>query len=727
MLLFEIQQETLTKRHGDEDPLLRVRTTLWLLVVFFFGLGPLWAAPFASLYVATNGNDAWSGSQPSPNQSQTDGPFATLEAARDAIRRMKNTNAPPEGGVMVWIRNGTYTRATTFELTAKDSGSATGPITWRAYEKEQVRLLGGKSLHGFQPVTDPSILSRLSAEARAHVLQCDLRAHGITNFGRLTRRGFECGSHPAHLELFFGGQRMTLARWPNESDTTIAGTVGTVAEGDRHGGELGKLEEGFHYQGDRPKNWKSFDDIWVHGYWAWDWADTYEEIASIDTKQRLIKTKPPYGVYGYRKGQRFYFLNVLEELDSPGEYFVAHDTGLIYFWPPEPIEKRETTVSVLEDPLVRLQDATNIDLIGLTLESARGVGVEIKRGASNTVAGCSLRDLGNYAVIISGGEHNRLAGCDLASTGDGGVILNGGNRATLFPAGNAVENCHIEHFGEWSRCYQPAVMINGVGNVIAHCLIHDGPHNAIQLGGNEHVIEFNDISRVCLESGDVGAFYMGRDWTQRGNVIRFNCFHDLHKVGGLQAKLYPEVMAVYLDDCTSGTTVFGNIFYKAGRGTFVGGGRDNTIENNIYVDCDPAVAVDGRGLDNAPVWRDMVFKTMRARLVAMKPHKSPYLDKYPQLLELDNYYVGEKGIPPEGNKITRNICVGKWLNLYWHAKPEMMEIQDNLVQGDPGFVGLAKPNFQLKPDSPAFKLGFQRIPEEKIGLIQDEYRALLAH
>ena len=74
----------------------------------------------------------------------------------------------------------------------------------------------------------------------------------------------------------------------------------------------------------------------------------------------------------------------------------------------------------------------------------------------------------------------------------------------------------------------------------------------------------------------------------------------------------------------------------------------------------------------------------------------------------------------------RNICVGKWLDLGWNAKPEMMQIQDNFTQGDPGFVAPDKQNFQLKPDSPAFKLGFQRIPTEKIGLVQDEYRSLAA-
>ena len=44
----------------------------------------------------------------------------------------------------------------------------------------------------------------------------------------------------------------------------------------------------------------------------------------------------PYGIYSFRKGQRFYFLNLLEELDQPGEWFLDRKTGVLYFWPRPP-------------------------------------------------------------------------------------------------------------------------------------------------------------------------------------------------------------------------------------------------------------------------------------------------------------------------------------------------------------------------------------------------------
>jgi hypothetical protein len=44
---------------------------------------------------------------------------------------------------------------------------------------------------------------------------------------------------------------------------------------------------------------------------------------------------------------------------------------------------------------------------------------------------------------------------------------------------------------------------------------------------------------------------------------------------------------------------------------------------------------------------------------------------------------------------------------------------------DPGFIDLKNANFQIKDNSPVFKLGFKKIPIEKIGLYIDEYRKKL--
>ena len=85
------------------------------------------------LYVATNGSDSWSGKLAAPNKARTDGPLATLEGARDAIRRMKVEQRGLKRPVTVCLRKGIYFLAKTFELTSEDTGTRQCPITYEAY------------------------------------------------------------------------------------------------------------------------------------------------------------------------------------------------------------------------------------------------------------------------------------------------------------------------------------------------------------------------------------------------------------------------------------------------------------------------------------------------------------------------------------------------------------------------------------------------------------------
>jgi hypothetical protein len=274
-----------------------------------------------------------------------------------------------------------------------------------------------------------------------------------------------------------------------------------------------------------------------------------------------------------------------------------------------------------------------------------------------------------------------------------------------------VHNCHLFRQARWSKCYAPSVILHGVGHRVTHNLIHDHPHCAILFDGNEHSIEFNHIHHVCLETGDVGAIYTGRDWTFRGNRVRHNFIHETGGVG-------MGSMGVYLDDCVSGIEIVGNVFYKVQRAAFIGGGRDTLVENNIFVECKPAVSIDGRGLDPNPAWTQNV-RTLKDRLTEVP--QALYRTRYSRLADLDPYLDDDRGVPPEGNAVIRNICVGgAWTEIYWGADPQLIEFKDNVVfEQDPGFIDADVMNFNLKPDSPAFRTGFQAIPFDQIGRVRD--------
>jgi hypothetical protein len=723
-----------------------------LLFAFTVGFSPKILAQTA-FYVSLDGNDSWSGKLRETNRGKTDGPFASLEKARETIRGLKSNGALPRGGITVSIRGGAYPRSETFRLTAEDSGDEASPILWRAYSTEKVQLVGGREVKDFGPVTDPEVLKRIDPAIRGNIVQADLRAQGITNYGAISNRG------GPGLELFFHDRRMTLARWPNEGWVKIADVPQTgelVFPGQpphmRNGIPTGRHYGRFTYEGDRPSRWTNTDEIILHGYWCWDWYDEFLKVKSIEPKTHEIFISEPHSSYGYCKDQRYYALNILEEMDTPGEWYLDRAKGILYFWPPVALNQGRTFISILETPLIALENTSYLTIRGLNLEFSRGSGILVNGGSRNLVAGCTLRNLGATAALIESGSRNGITGCDMSEVASGGIVLSGGDRKTLAHGENFAANNHIHDYSVWIRTYQSAITVSGVANRVEHNLIHDAPHSGIMLSGNENLIQFNELHTLAQQTGDVGAFYMGRDWTQRGNIIRYNYFHDL--LGpGLEG-----VMAIYLDDWSSGTTIFGNVFYKAGRSAFIGGGRDNTVENNIFVECAPSVHVDARGLGWAKYYFDkslaIYVNTLFERMDAMNFKAPPYSTKYPELLKLYN----DEPAVPKYNRILRNVSFGgRWMDLYDGMDFSIVTVKDNLIadpeickwvrkekgtvtykagdneimgemkgnrfmDSDPGFMDVKKADFRLKKDSPAWKIGFQPIPFEKIGLVKDEYR-----
>ncbi len=174
------------------------------------------------------------------------------------------------------------------------------------------------------------------------------------------------------------------------------------------------------------------------------------------------------------------------------------------------------------------------------------------------------------------------------------------------------------------------------------------------------------------------------------------------------------------------------------RAAFLGGGRDHEVVNNIFVDCRPSVEIDGRGLETAPVWKTMVESTMRSSLEAVPA--SLYRQRYPEIKSLDRYYplkgtnepknAAFAGIPPEGNIVARNVCVGPWLNLTWHARPEWIRSEDNLTDNPAPFhqplPSHPRPgDFELSAAA-LEKIGAPAsIPYDQIGLQKTDLRRLV--
>ncbi|NQV31164.1 MAG: hypothetical protein HQ515_00635, partial [Phycisphaeraceae bacterium] len=224
---------------------------------------PLFGA--TEFFVATTGRDT--------NPGTSAQPFATLERAQNAIREVRRQEGGAVGEVTVWIEAGTYYLQDALTLTREDSGTEVAPVVFRAMAGQAVRLVGGKKVTGFGPVTDPEMLARLPESVRKDVVCTDLKGAGLMDYGEVAAQG-------KRLELFFQDKAMQLARWPNEGFVRVVDVKGETPMTTH--GIAGTREGKFTYAEDRPNAWAAEQDIWLHGYWFWDWSDSFERVAALD-------------------------------------------------------------------------------------------------------------------------------------------------------------------------------------------------------------------------------------------------------------------------------------------------------------------------------------------------------------------------------------------------------------------------------------------------------------
>ena len=681
---------------------LRLRPCFLALSALLFAFLCLPLTQAADFYVATDGSDS--------NPGTIDQPFATLNGARTAIRALSH---PLSSSVTVWIRGGRYYLQSAFALSgSQDSGTPTAPVVYKNYPNETPYVIGGVVVTNFQAVTDPTILARLTMSAQANVLVADLTAQAITNLGMMTNHGYchhdgDQAEKPFQSELLFQDHSMQLARYPNGTNWLKLAAPTTT--------------NSFAYIGTNPTTWADLSDVWAHGYWNYDYSDSLERVISINTTNKIVTLQYPAAMYNaYRAGQRFYFFNVLEELDSSGEYYIDRTYGKIYFWPPNTITNGACIVSTATN-LVTLTSVSNVAFSGITFEAGKSILVLVSQGQSNLVTSCFLRGGSADGVKIIASPGSCVSHCAITDMGERAVWIYGsGTRNNLVSGNNSIAYNTISNVSRLCRGNKNAIEAshtyylvseNVVGVYIGYNLIHDLPHQAIALYGNNHLVEHNEIYRVCTETADAGAIYSGFDWTFRGTTIRYNYLHDINIGGG--ATDYTGVIGIYADAAWSGVAIYGNIFCAVDHGVFINGGRDNTIQNNIFVNCsNPPVSMPAYSIlvgqwaaksgyateTNSVLW---------ARLRVMPYQTPPWSDQYPALVTIATNHPGLA----LSNVISGNISYrnSTWISWADNANTNAT-VMNNFTNGDPLFVDYANRNFGLLTNSPVWDLGFQSLP-----------------
>lgn len=428
-------------------------------------------------------------------------------------------------------------------------------------------------------------------------------------------------------EVFSDDRALSLARYPNNYFIL---TNNIINNKDLKGNE----KYIYNIKDELPKNF-NYDNAYVNGYWFHDWSDSTAKIEDFKNNNLTIKGTLPYGI---KENQRFYIFNVFEALDSENEYYIDYDKKLLYLIP-ENNKNLEIKLSLLSEPLIQLKDISNISFKNITFENTRSNGISIDNSKDITIENCIIKNLSMCGISLNKVSDSNINKNKIYNTGTGGIYANGGDRITLTSSNIKINKNEIYNYSRIKKTYSAAININGVGITASKNKIYDAPHTGILFGGNDHIIEENEIFDICKETNDVGAIYSGRDWTYRGNIIRKNYIHGLNN-----NSLGDSVVGIYLDDCFSSAYVYKNKIENVPLAILAGGGRDNIIEKNLIKNCTKSISFDDRGLSGSN------YDTLKSRLNDVPYNSKIWIKKYPEIKSLDT----TDSRLPYGNSIIDN-------------------------------------------------------------------------
>lgn len=647
------------------------------------------------LFVSKDGNDAWSGKLLAPNPDKTDGPFATLEGARNAVRDLKVYNKL-SSPVTVYIRGGKYNLKRPFVLEAKDSGTKECPIIYSALADEEVIITGSKRVSGSWKTY------------RDNIMVCTIKD---TQFEGLNFR-----------QLFVNGERQIRARTPNEGFYH----VNEIIPGEQS-------NSSFKYRKGDLKRWRNLTDVELIIFHSWD--ESRINIADINEEKNVVHLEYashyPFDRWsGHYDGvlARYFVENVLEGLDSPGEWYFDRHSRELYYWPKagENIHDLEITIPVINQLLLFQGDTLSgtpvsyISFSGITFaESDCPAGWEGRWGDQVSPAGitfsfasncrldkCTVTNTGTYGIeILNGSKYNTIDKTEVSYTGSGGIRIDKDPSMR-----NTISNNHVHHCG--------IIYPSGVGicvgitsqNVISHNHVHDIGYCGLTCRGAANTVEFNHVHHVMQRMCDGGGIYMYGEYSD-GTVVRNNVFHDIIPYAYFG-------WGIYLDERSEYVTVQNNIVYRTQSGnTMMHGGRNNIWINNTFVD-----ATKYQIFWN-PL-RNTASKNIYVNNIFYYTDPNTYLihiagQWYDDIILKSDYnlfYCAGGGPMKIDNMRSERFRTGKVLFEVktfedWRRKG----FDFNSIVADPLFVDSGNDNYTLREDSPMFELGFQQIDISTVG------------
>ena len=289
-------------------------------------------------------------------------------------------------------------------------------------------------------------------------------------------------------------------------------------------------------------------------------------------------------------------------------------------------------------------------------------------GGHFEVRGLTLRNGPAWCVQISQGVRYELTHLHILDARGGGIVVWGPCGVDQDgPVGNRIEHCVVEHFNTLANKWtSDGISVRDNQAFIAHNVVRDSATETmgIRVMGADNRIEGNLIQNVA--SGDAGGIYLwGGEaiYTAVGNIVRHNII-----VGAARG--------IYLDDGTCAARVEQNFLVDCREAAlFIGGGRDNRMDQNIALRCPILAHLDNRRTG----WRDLpekagMFSAARARLQKALHNEALRARIVAGGLDVQAFETLPETTfnQPVGNLITRNILMPAAQELRWqnYAHPD---------------------------------------------------------
>lgn len=661
---------------------------------------------YGDIYVSPNGNDS--------GQGTLEDPFRTIERARDEIRSRKTKGTLPEGGVTVSLMAGTYKISSEIKFTQQDSGTADCPITYTAFGDGEVIFSAALELSAADfSVAEGDIASRFGEAVAGKIVMADLKKYGVTSDMLTLYRTGSATMSGTNVELSVDRETYQLARYP-DNDVLISSGI----EAKSGNAKLVMSDE----VNERVKTWRTVDGVWALGMIYTDYKDSTSSV-TIDTSSKVIAFNNAE-TNGWSQSMPYYFFNVPEELDIPGEWYLDRENCVLYMYPREDINDSSIELALgYNSNIISCNGCGYITFDGITMTGTKGNCLTANNVNNFTVKDCDLYNIGKNGIEING-TYCTVSECELSYIGLHGIVIGGGNKATLTKAYNLVDNNLVTHWGLNQRAFTAGISGSGQGLTVSHNEIAYSTSSALGVQGNLNVTEYNLVHDCTTLASDCGAYYNGSSWTSGSCDVRYNCFYNIGS-----DKTTPA--ALYWDDGMAYQRAYGNLLLNiSGYGVSMGGGFANTIVNNAIINTgkapyhyDPRPYYGNRMGDSfysiggflwnlykstpyeTQVWREN-FPLLSQILQDSSDKYAPHFAYNPAFsLFSDNIYVNSESI--EGGVGVQNVHYSTSLDNYTTNIDGISEIFVDAMHGD----------YRLREDSVIWESvrDFEEIPYSEIG------------